>query len=207
MVGRSSRRSGTWRETLPEVQNRSGVPPGVPEPDGRPSRKFGSGRDPFGSPEVVGRHSRRSGSGWKTLPEVRKWLRDTPEGPEVSGDRPGLTEVSVAPPGDPEMLGRPSRMSGSCRKTLPEIWKWSGDPPKGLEVVGRLSRRSGSGRETLPDVWKSSGDPPKGPEVVGRPSQKFGSGRETLPEVWKWSGDHPKNPDVVGRPTRRTKDG
>ena len=53
-------------------------------------------------------------------------------------------------------------MSGSCRETLPDVWKWweallgdrewSGDPPESRGVVMRPSLMSGSGREALPDV-------------------------------------------------------
>ena len=57
---------------------------------------------------MVGRQSWRSGSGWETLPDIRK--------------------LSVDPPGDPELVGRPTRRSGS---------------PDHL-------RRSGTGRETQP---------------------------------------------------------
>ena len=64
------------------------------------------------------------------------------------------------------MVGRPSRRSGSGRKTVPEDRKWSEDPPGGPEVVGR---------------------PSGGPEVVERPSRRTASGRKTLLEVRKWS--------------------
>ena len=63
MVKRTSRRSGSGRETLLEV------------------RKWL--RDPPRGPEVVGRASRSSGSGRETLPYVRKWSGIPPVGPEV----------------------------------------------------------------------------------------------------------------------------
>ena len=53
MVERPSRKSGTGRDTLTEVLNRSG--------------------DPTGGPQLVGRHTRKSGSGRETLRQVRKW--------------------------------------------------------------------------------------------------------------------------------------
>ena len=56
------------------------------------------------------------------------------------------------PCGDPEVVGRPSRWSGSGRETLPEVRKWSGDPLGGLKVVVGPSRGSRSGRETLSEV-------------------------------------------------------
>ena len=73
-VGRPSRRSGSGRETLPKVLNRSGDLPRSPEVKVELSRKFGSGRetlpvvrrwsgDPPGGLKVVGRPSRRFGSG------------------------------------------------------------------------------------------------------------------------------------------------
>ena len=46
-----------------------------------------------------------------------------------------------------------SRMSGSGRKALPDVWEWSGGPPGSPEVVGRPS-------------W-----------VVGMPSRMSGRGR------------------------------
>ena len=71
MVGRPSRRSGSGRETLPEVQRYQETLP-----------ESGTGRetlpevrkwlaDPPGGPEIVGRPSQRSGSGRKTLSVVR----------------------------------------------------------------------------------------------------------------------------------------
>ena len=45
----------------------------------------------------------------------------------------------------PEVVGRPSRRSGSGRETLPQVQKWSGDSPDGPEVVERPYRMSGSG--------------------------------------------------------------
>ena len=69
--------------------------------------------------------SQRFGSGLETLPEVLKLSADTPEVPEV--------------------VGRPSRRSGSGRETF-----------RRSEVVGRPSRISGNGRETLPEVQKWS---------------------------------------------------
>ena len=112
------------------------------------------------------------------------------------------------------MVGRPIQISGSGRKTLQHVQKWSGGPPKcpgvfgrpslmslsgrkpfwmfgscreALRISGRPSRLSGSGREALPDVQKWSGGPPGCPGVVGWPSQMFESGRMTIPNVREWS--------------------
>ena len=58
------------------------------------------------------------------------------------------------PPEGVELVGRPSRRSGSGLETLPLIYKWSGDSIGGLEVVGRPFRRFGSGMETVLEVRK-----------------------------------------------------
>ena len=65
VVGGPIRRSGSGRETLPEVRKWSG--------------------DPLLSPEVVGELIRRSANGRRTLPEVQKWSGDVPGDPEVDG--------------------------------------------------------------------------------------------------------------------------
>ena len=70
------------------------------------------------------RRSRISWCGREALLNVRVWLG--------------------GPSGYPGVVGRPSRMPGSCRETLPY-----------LVVVGSPSRMSGSGREALPDVRKA----------------------------------------------------
>ena len=56
----------------------------------------------FGSPY------RKSGSCWETLSDVRKW----------SGGLPRC----------PQLVRRPSLMSGSGRKAFPVAWEWLGDP-------------------------------------------------------------------------------
>ena len=65
-----------------------------------------------------------------------------------------LQNWSGDPLGGPEVVGGPTRRSGSDRGILPEVRKWSGDPLLGLEVVGGPIRRSGNGRGTLPEVQK-----------------------------------------------------
>ena len=54
---------------------------------------------------------------------------------------------------------RHSRISGSGREVLPDVWEWSGGPPGFLGVVRMPSQMSESGRvalsvvqEALPDV-------------------------------------------------------
>ena len=49
-----------------------------------------------------------SGSGRETLPDIREWSSNPPECPKV-------VEKSS------RMFGRPSRMSGSVRKDLPNV--------------------------------------------------------------------------------------
>ena len=181
VVRRPSRRSGSGRETLPEVHKWSGdrfVGPLVLK---RPYRRS----------EVIGRPTRSSRGGRQTLPEVRKW----------SGDPLGGPEVVEVPPVVVKLVRRPSQRSGTRRENLPEFQNWSGDPPIGLEVVGRPSqtsetcwetslgsvlvrrhsRRCGTGWDTLFKSGTGSGDPPGGLEEVGRPSWRSASGRESHP--------------------------
>ena len=80
MVGRTSRRSGTCRETLPEVRKWSEALPEVWNCSGDPPRV----------PELVVRPSRRAKTCQETLSEVKKW--------------------SGHPPRDPKVVGRPSEM-------------------------------------------------------------------------------------------------
>ena len=64
------------------------------------------------------------------------------------------------------MVGRPSRISRSGRKSLTKVREWSGVPPGGPGVVGRPSWTSRSGQEALPEVREWSGVPPGGPGVI-----------------------------------------
>ena len=117
-----------------------------------------------------------SGSIWESLPFVREW----------SGGHSGC----------PEVLGRPSRMSGSGRETIPDLRKLSGVP---LKVFKSLPDVWGW-RQALLDVRQFSGrrpgcleGPPGGPGVVRRPfrmsgsggclSRMSGSGQEARPDV------------------------
>ena len=43
-------------------------------------------------------------------------------------------------------------MTGSGRKSLPDVWECLGGPAKCPRVVGRTFWMSGSGRESLSDV-------------------------------------------------------
>ena len=142
-----------------------------------------------------------SESSRESLPNVREWSGGPPASPEVVG-RPSRMSLSLGGPsgcpafvemtpghpgGHPGCSGvieTPSRMSGSGRESLPDVWLWSGGPskwpgvvggPSGCPaVVGRPSRLSGSGRKTLPDVWE--------------PSQLSGIGWEAFPDVRQLSG-------------------
>ena len=103
---RQSRRSGTSKETLPEVRNWSRDPPGGLEVVG----------DPLGGPDVVGipswrsgssrRLSRRRGTGPETLSVVRKWSGNIPRGPALVRE----------PSAGVELVGRPSQRSGTGRE-------------------------------------------------------------------------------------------
>ena len=75
----------------------------------------GSGRGPS---RITGRPYRMSWSGQLALPDVRSGRETLPE----------VLEWSVIPPGCPEVVGRPSRMSGSDREALPDVREWSGGP-------------------------------------------------------------------------------
>ena len=61
---------------------------------------------------------------------------------------------------------RPSRMSGSGRDALPDVWEWSGCPPGCPGVVEMPLRMSGMAR---------------------RPSRMSESGLEAVPDVQKWT--------------------
>ena len=102
-----------------------------------------------------------SGSGPDTLSDVRKVL------PNARRYFPDVREL----------VGRPSRMSGSGRQALPYVQEWWKVPPECPGVVARPSRMSGCGRIALPDV----------PQWSGWPSRMFGSGQEALPDVQELS--------------------
>ena len=86
-----------------------------------------------------------SGSDREALRDVREWSR--------------------GPPVCPGVVGSPSRMSGSGRNGLPDVW-----------VRSEAPRMSGSGREALPDVRERSEAP-----------WMSGSGREAHQDVREWS--------------------
>ena len=90
-------RSG--RESIPNVRDRSGGPPGCPRVVGSLPR----------CPGVFNRHSWMSGSGREVLPDDR----NRPEGPPTC---PGVVE-------------RPSRMYAIGREAFIEVREWSGDSP------------------------------------------------------------------------------
>ena len=89
--------------------------------------------------------------GWEALPNVWEWLG--------------------GPSGCPGVVGRPSRMPGSCREALSHP-----------VVVGRPSQMSCCGQEALPDVQVTPGCL----GVVERPSQIYGSDWEALPNIREW---------------------
>ena len=130
-------------------------------------------------------------------------LGDTFGGPEMLRDYPR----------GPEVVGRPSRRSGSGQETLPEVLKWSREPPGGLKVVRRLFcveavvmrhfLRFESGRETLPEVQRYRETLPES-GTGRRPSRRSGTGQMTLLKDQKWLRDCPKGPEVVGKHSRRS---
>ena len=140
-MGREAHQVVQWtlpevRDTLPEVSEGSGHPPGGPggvmrhtQRSGRPCRRS---RTP----------SRRSGRGQDTLPEVREGSESTPGG-------------SVDPPGGLGGVGTPSRKSGGVRTP----YQRSGTPSWRPEIP---SCRSWKVRDTLPKVREGSGGTPRG---------------------------------------------
>ena len=142
VVSRLSRRSGSSREALPKVRVWSGAvgrPSRQSKVVGRPSQRYGFGREwsghPPGSQGVVGRPYRRYGSGREAIPEVRELLGALPKVRDCSGGPPEVTGVVA-----------------SGWETHSEVWVWSGGPPRGSGVVGRPSQWSGSGPEAFPVV-------------------------------------------------------
>ena len=96
---------GSGRETLSEVREWSGGPPGCPGVVWRPSRMYASGREAL-------THVRECSGGnpgcpgfveisWEALPEVWEWLG--------------------GPSGCPEVVGRQSRMFASGQEALPDV--------------------------------------------------------------------------------------
>ena len=128
--------SGSGREALPDVQERSGGPPGCPGVVVSPARMFRSGRE--------------------ALLDVREWWGVPPKCLGVARGPPRCPGVVLIPA---QMDGRTSwmpkrtsRMSESGREALPDVRKWSEGPPGFPGVVGMPTRMSGSGREALPVV-------------------------------------------------------
>ena len=111
MVGRTSRRYRSGRESHPKVWKWSETRPKV----------WNWSRDPLGGPEVVGKPSRRTGSGGETLQEIRKWLETYPEVWNWSGELPGGPEVVEDHPRGGELVRRHSWKFGSGREILPEV--------------------------------------------------------------------------------------
>ena len=97
MVGIPSRRSGSGRDTFPEVRKWSGDPPEGFELVGEHSGGTKLVWNPPKGPEEVEGPSRRFGIGLGTIPEVRKWSGTLPEVRNWSGDPPGGLKVVEGP--------------------------------------------------------------------------------------------------------------
>ena len=169
VVGRLYRMFGSGREAIPDDCDWSAGSPGCPGVDGRGSQMSVIREDlpttnghQGGPPD----HFRTSGRASRPHLDIREGLPTTP--------------------GDPEVIGRPSRMSRSGRVAVPDVREWSGVSPGCTGVAG-------CGRESLPNVRERSGSPPRCLGVVGRPSwltgvvrrpsRMHGSGREFPPNV------------------------
>ena len=96
---------------------------------------------------------------------------------DVQEALPNVWEWSGYSLGCPGVIKRPSRMSGSGREALPDVW---------------------GGREALTDVQERSGVSPGFPGVVRSLSRMSGSVRKALPDVREWLGGPPGCPGVVG---------
>ena len=83
--------SGSGRESLPDIRERSGVSLRYSGVVVRPSRMSGRSGRPFWM----------SGSCRENLPDIQEWL--------------------VGPRRYPRVVGRPSQISGSGREALPEV--------------------------------------------------------------------------------------
>ena len=121
------------RETLSEVRDGSGDPPGCPGWVRGPSERSGTGWGTLqevqnrlgGPPEglgLVGRPSRTSGTGWGTHLEVRDGSGNSPKGPGRVG---GLSRKL-------EQVGRSSGRSVTSREVLQGVCDRSRDPFRGL---------------------------------------------------------------------------
>ena len=71
-----------------------------------------------------------TGSSRNALPDVWEWSGGPPRCPSCWKALPGVRECSKGPPRRAEVVGRPSRMSGSGRVADPDVQEWSGGPFK-----------------------------------------------------------------------------
>ena len=127
------------------------------------------------------------GIGQDALPEVQEWSNNPPGCPGMVG-RPSRISLSSGTPFRMSGSGReacrmsvrPTRMCGSGRVALSDIWEWLGGCPGCPRVVVTHSRMSGSG---------------------GRHLRIAGSGREALLVVQEWLGGSPECPGLVEKPS------
>ena len=118
-------------------------------------------------------------------------------------------------PGCSEVVGWPSRMSGSGQEALPYVREWLGDPPSCPGVVGgppgcpRVVGVPPGSSEGQPESLGKVGTPSQMSLKGGRPFRMSGSCRvslsdvrEDLPVVREWSGGSPGCSRVVGWPSR-----
>ena len=85
--------SSSCQDSLPEIRELLGGPPGCPEVVGRPSSMSGSGWEAL---QISGRHSRLSGSDRETLLNVREALPDVQKNRKTPSD---VRECSGGPSG------------------------------------------------------------------------------------------------------------
>ena len=152
--------SGSGWEALPDVCQCSADPPGCP--------------GVVGGPPNVRKTSRISGSGPKALSNVREWSGNPhgyPGGPlRCLGVFRRPSWMSGWPSWITGVFVRLSRMSGSGRKTLPDIREGLPNTPRHLREppghLERVSRQLLDIREGLPpllDVWQCLPTTPRHP--------------------------------------------
>ena len=132
-------------ETLREVWNASGPPPGGSgRVKGKPTRRSGTGRRtlPEG-PGLVGVTSGTSGTGWETLGEIRDGLGDPWGGLGRVGEPSEWSRTGLG------TLGEVKYGSGALGQVQDGSSDPRGGPGRGWGPLGR----SGTGQETLRKVW------------------------------------------------------
>ena len=75
---------------------------------------------------MIGSHRENLPNVWKYLMDMQEWSRDSP----------GCLGVVGVPPDVQGAVGRPSRMFGSGRESIPDVREWWESLPDFLEMSG-----------------------------------------------------------------------